>query len=151
MLNFPAIKSAVEIESKAVLKKCNEVHQVCVYSSSGNTWKTAGFYTKLNFESRLVFEICLHEKLDSPVVRVFKENPLEIVFARKFFQETGLHKAVEQAGNAFISLLPIESVFQPEPEDSLDDLPFSEEEKQLLKNALNPIPPPMDLKTIPEI
>src|SRR5712664_263021 len=66
--------------------------------NSGRGWRVAGFYASDTADSRLVLEGLHYERPGLCVIRVYRENPLQVLFARKWSGDTPrFERAVESA------------------------------------------------------
>jgi hypothetical protein len=118
---------------------------------AGRGWRVAGFYVPDKAESRLVFEGLHYETPAICVVRVYRENPLEVLFARKWAGDISRFEiAAGAAATAFYAALPTAPVTSQDGDDSLEKMPLSPEERELISSVLQPIPPPCNLAAIEE-
>src|SRR5262249_20062613 len=110
---------------------------------SGRGWRVTGFYASDTAESRLVFEALHYEKPGICVVRVYRENPLEVLFARRWSGDMSKFElAIKAAAAAFRAALPVTPVPNHDVDDGLGEMPLSPEDRELISSALQPIPPP---------
>jgi hypothetical protein len=118
---------------------------------SGRGWSVTGFYTRETDESRLVFEALHYELPELCLIRVYRENPLEILFARKWCGDMArFEQTVAKAAMVFRAALPIRPLPSDDFEEGLEDIPLSAEDRELLSSVLTPIPPPCNPDAIEE-
>lgn len=112
-------------------------------------WRVAGFYAFDTAESRLVFEALHYEAPAICVVRVYRESPLEVLFARKWSGELSRFElAAGEAAAVFRAALPAAPISSQEADGDLGEMPLSAEERELILGALQPIPPPCNMDAI---
>jgi hypothetical protein len=110
---------------------------------SGRGWRVAGFYASETAESRLVFEALHYETPAICVLRVYREIPLNVLFARKWSGDISRFEiAAGAAATVFREALPDTPLPSLEVDDGLDEMPMSAEDRELISSALLPVPPP---------
>jgi hypothetical protein len=125
-------------------------HNIVRYNSSGGgdgvpRWKTLGFYARTSADDRLVCEAFHDELRSAALIRVFRENPLQLLFGRKWAGDDGRFcHAVEAAADIFAQALPAEPT-REQPADDISWLPIADEERATVRRALSPLPPPFSL------
>ena len=131
-------------------------HQnVARYTSFGGgdgvpSWRTVGFYARASADTRLVCEAFHDEQRSAAVIRVFREDTAEPLFARKWAGDDGrFWDAVRSAADAFAQALPAAPVAE-EPADDMSWLPLSDEQRGTIARALSPLPPPFSLAATQE-
>lgn len=108
-----------------------------------NPWQVVGLYGYESKHERLVLEAFYLASHDTCVVRVFRENPLEILYARKAVNDlTRLAAVLDEAAAQFLLHLKNAVPLQTSQAgygrlDRLLGKSFS--------RAMAPIPPPIDL------
>jgi len=118
---------------------------------SGSGWRVAGFYASDTADSRLVFEALHYETPAICIIRVYREHPLEVLFARKWAGDISrFENAAENAAKVFRCALPATPFPARVVDEGLDDMPFSEEDRERLLSVLQPIPPPCNPNGIDE-
>ncbi len=114
------------------------------------SWRTVGFFLENTAEQRLVYEILLVPLRKVCVLRVYWEQPLTVLYARKFSTRANepsvaLHEAsrifVASAGEIRTSLGDSERM-----SGMIGKMPKSIQ--SLLTKVLVPVPPPVDLEAI---
>lgn len=107
----------------------------------GPSWRTAGAYLRVAEESRLVLEALYLQRMDTCVVRVYREAPFQIHYARKFsLSAPSCAQIMESAFSVFGQHLPTRLPDQPAVKRSLD---------LDVERALLPIPPPVNVADVP--
>ena len=154
MLHFSALQQMVS-EARTSASSAGRDGELKPYAKAGGHsergWRVAGFYAFDTAASRLIFEALHYEVPGICVIRVYRENPLEVLFARKWSGDASRFRfAVDAAAGIFRSALPTEPAPDHTAEAGLDDIPLPEEDRQLIADALKPIPPPCDLVAIEE-
>jgi hypothetical protein len=152
MLNFSSLEQMVSQACKSA-SSAGRDGELKPYTKAGGQagrgWQVVGFYAFDTGDSRLVFEALYYQTPGVCVIRVYRENPLEILFARKWSGDTSRFTlAVAAAADIFRSALPVEPAPNHDADASLDDIPLPAEDRQLIADALKPIPPPCDLDAI---
>ena len=111
-----------------------------------NPWRVAGFYANETKDTRLVVEAFYLVSHDTCVVRVFREGPLEILYARKSVGDlTKLTSILDEAASAF--LLHLKNALSHQETEAGFGL-ISKLLGMPLLQGLAPIPPPMNLADI---
>jgi hypothetical protein len=151
MLESSDIERLVEEQLTALASQPDLVDALRSYRIQGGDeaaqpWHVAGFYAYEGKNKRLVFEALYLKLLDTCVVRVFRENRLNILYARKAVGDTGkLSAKVCEAAELFLMHLqkPLAAhIFERDYGGISDVLGHS------MLPALLPIPPPVSLEDI---
>ena len=108
-----------------------------------NPWQVAGLYGYESKNERLVLEAFYLASHDTCVVRVFRESPLEILYARKAVNDlTRLAAVLDEAAAQFLlhlkNAVPLRT---SEAGYGLADRVFG----KVFSQAMAPIPPPINL------
>jgi hypothetical protein len=110
---------------------------------SGRGWRVAGFYASDTADSRLVFEALHYETPAICIIRVYREHPLEVLFARKWAGDIlRFEIAAENAATVFRAALPATALPACVDEEGVADMPLSAEDRERLLSVLQPLPPP---------
>jgi hypothetical protein len=149
MLTFARIERLVREEATALSAGPQLANALRSYRRRGgddtdNPWHVAGCYTNETKDERLVLEAFYLPSHDTCVVRVFRETPLEILYARKSIGDiTKLAVILDEAAAQFLlhlkNAVPLQST----------ESGFGLIGKLLgITEALAPIPPPVDLADV---
>jgi hypothetical protein len=107
----------------------------------GPSWRTVGAYLSVAEVDRLVLEALYLQRMETCVVRVYQENPLQIHYARKFsLSAPSCAQILESAFSIFGRHLPPRLPAQPSSQQSLG---------VDVAKALLPIPPPVNVAEVP--
>ncbi|MDB6053943.1 MAG: hypothetical protein JWN25_1466 [Verrucomicrobiales bacterium] len=118
---------------------------------NGRGWRVAGFYAYDSAQSRLVFEALHYETPSLCLIRVYRENPMAVLFAKKWSGNIAKFEiAAVEAASVFRAALPTAYLPDGTVDDSLEDMPLSQEDRELISAALLPIPPPCNPDAIEE-
>ena len=118
---------------------------------AGGGWRVAGFYAADVHDSRLVFEALHYTSPAICIVRVYREQPLEVLFARKWAVDVSRFELAEHKDAAtFRAALPATPLPARIVDDGMDAMPFSAEDRERLLSVLQPIPPPCNPDDIDE-
>ncbi len=111
MIQFTVLEQIVSRARKSV-ESSDRDGELKSYTKAGGQsergWRVAGFYASDTADSRLVFEALHYEIPAICIIRVYREHPLEILFARKWAGDISrFENAVENAATVFRAALPI--------------------------------------------
>lgn len=107
----------------------------------GPSWRATGAYLSVGEENRLVLEALYLQRIDTCVVRVYEESPLQVFYARKF--GLGVPSCAQIMDSAFAIFgqhLPARLPAQPSAPVLLG---------LKVAQALLPVPPPVSVADIP--
>ena len=154
MLNFAALEQMVSHALKSV-SSADRDGEVKPFTNeggqSGRGWRTTGAYAFGGDNSRLVYEGLHYETPGICVIRVYREETSEVLFARKWSgDESKFAVAICEAAIVFRASLPDTPVIKADNELELDDMPMAAKERELLESVLKPISPPCNLDAMQE-
>jgi len=127
------------------------------FASSGGgtvrkTWRTLGFFLEDVYDRCLVYELLVVRRMEVCVLRVYWENPLSILYARKFSTlGSTAPAALTEASRVFIaSAGEIRPPAGDAPSTTTMIASMPRALRGLFSKALSPVPPPVDLDGTPE-
>jgi hypothetical protein len=154
-IDFASIPNLISGELKCLYSLLGNSIKIRQYSGSGGiqtarSWNTAGLYTQENSNSRFVLEVLSVPSKNICVVRIYHDEPLEILFARKLMNGLDalpevLHNASDVFSNALRLLLTKNNI---DLKGMVDEMSLSVDHNKLLTQALSPVPPPCNLNEI---
>jgi hypothetical protein len=151
MLSFADIERVVEEQLTALASQPDFAGTLRSYRIRGGDkaaqpWHVAGFYAYEGKNKRVVFEALYLEAPDTCVVRVFREFPLKVLYARKAVGDIAKFSSrLCEAADLFLLQLqkpPAVQLFER------DHGRISKLLGQSLSQTLSPIPPPVSLKEV---
>lgn len=151
MLVFFDIERLVEEQLTALASQPDFATALRSYRIQGGDeaaqpWHVAGFYAYEGKNKRLVLEVLHLKLLDTCIVRVFRENRLNILYARKAIGDVGkLTARVSEAAELFLLHLHNPLAVQLFERDYAR---ISDMLGESILQALLPVPPPVSLEEI---
>ena len=147
MLSFSDVQRLVEERLTAVSSQADLAGALRSYRTQGGEeaaqpWYVAGFYAYEGKNKRLVLETLYLQRLNTCVVRVFRERGAKILYAGKAIDQAKLASKVGEAAEVFLlhlkKPLPVQ-LFEG------DYAQISPALGESLSQVLSPIPPPVNL------
>jgi len=148
MSTFTEIKRLVKKQATALSAESEVADALRSYRRQGgdeteNPWQVAGLYAYESKDGRLVLEAFYLTSQDTCIVRVFREAPLEILYARKSVSDVTKLAAVLDEGAAQF-LLHLKNAVPLQASEAgygFADRLFG----RAFSQAMAPIPPPINL------
>ena len=146
MLSFDDVAESVRKSASGLQSTHVDVSSsLRLYRHSGGqgpSWRTTGAYLNISDENRLILEALYLQGIDTCVVRVYEENPLRVLYARKFSVDiSSCMQIIDYAFAVFQQHLPSKLPVQPDAHVPLEPR---------VARALQPIPPPVRVADVPD-
>jgi hypothetical protein len=144
-MDFPSLASVVRREhARLALANPGIAEAARVYEGVGGqgSWQAVGLHATSLEDRKLVLEVLHLPTQEVGVVRVYQEEPPEILFARKSADVQKLAEYVQEAASCFMANFPSQAQPFVDVEGLSSDLGFD------VSIAFTPIPPPLDLAEI---
>lgn len=138
-----------EINAQRVLEILEELRAEGIigetYMSRLNTldskwWAVGLFKTDRMGEGRAVLELLRHAVFDGLIVRVYREQPTQVVYSLRVRTNSTVEGVIREASEVFAAL---------PGEYSVEDYGLADLGPDI-REALNPLPPPVQVEQIPE-